>query len=364
MNQSDKLAREAIAQRLPPDFLKPRPIESLWCVPLFSLAALGTFLVLTMHWGWLFNLLTALLLGNLYASFFFLGHYIVHGANIQSKAMQRFLGFVCFAPFGMSPHLWKVWHHTLHHPMTNWPGRDPDTFGDIQHQRKNPIPHLFIPGNKRVLPSLVFLLFFFTGHVLSVLFIYSKGKHFSRLNKKKAYLETAVIALAALLLILLSGKLALFTVFIPWLVANVIGVSYTVTQHLLLPLKPTSALNSSMSVRVPRWIDRIHFYNSHHVEHHLFPEASMKALRQIRGVLKERCCFFKCPSMFKALYGVWLTPRFQDEEYLIDHKTADRVSFWAINDFLFFGGKIVHSKRARFFTIDSPTPYDYEKLSS
>jgi len=275
-----------------------------------------------------------MLLGNLYASFFFLGHYIVHGANTQSKVLQRLLGFVCFAPLGMSPHLWKVWHHTMHHPLTNWPGRDPDNFGDLIHQKLRPIPNLFIPGNKRLLPTLVFLLFFFTGHVLSVLFIYSRGKHFSRLNKKKAYGETIAIALLALSLALLSGKLALFTVLIPWLVANAIGVSYTVTQHLLLPLsRCTASLEASMSVRVPRWMDLLHFYNSHHVEHHLFPEASMKALRQIRSVLNGTPNF-KCPPMARALLGVWLTPRFHDGDFLVDHKTGERVSFWAINDFL------------------------------
>jgi len=340
VNRQDQLAREAIAKQLPGGFLKPRPSETLWCIPLFLLSALGTFLVLTMHWSWYLNLLIALTLGNLYASFFFLGHYIIHGANTQSKTLQRLLGFVCFAPLGMSPHLWKVWHHTMHHPMTNWPGRDPDNFGDLQHQRKNSIPNLFIPGNKRVIPSLVFLLFFFTGHVLSVLFIYSKGKHFSRLNKNKAYLETAAIALVALLLGLLSGRLALFTLLIPWIVANAIGVSYTVTQHLLMPLScSTASLDSSMSVQVPRWIDWIHFFNSHHVEHHLFPEASMKALRQIRSVLLKTP-HFKCPPMTRALLGVWKTPRFHDGNYLVDHKTNKRVSFWTINEFLFGEGKL------------------------
>jgi len=335
VNQRDKLAREAIARRLPSDFLKPRPIEALWCAPLFLLAALGTCLILFCKLNWFSNLFISLALGNVYASFFFIGHYIIHGANTQSKLLQRCLGFVCFAPLGMSPHLWKVWHHTMHHPATNWPGRDPDNFGDIQHQRARPIPSLFIPGSRRLLPSLVFLLFFFTGHVLSVLLIYSRGKHFSRLNKRKAYAETIAIALAALCLGLLSGKLAFFTVLIPWLVANAVGVSYTVTQHLLLPLSRSSAsLDSSMSVRVPSWVDSIHFLNSHHVEHHLFPEASMKALRQIRSVLVGTPNF-KCPPMWRALVGVWLTPRFHDGDCLVDHKTGDRVSFASINRFLF-----------------------------
>jgi fatty acid desaturase len=363
VNRPDKLAREAIARQLPRDFLKPRPIEALWCVPLFLLAALGTFLILGCHLPWFLNLLVAVLLGNTYASFFFLGHYIVHGANTQSKFLQRLLGFLCFAPLGMSPHLWKVWHHTMHHPLTNYPGKDPDNFGDIQHQRKNPIPHLFIPGNRRVLPSLLFLMFFFTGHVLSVLFIYSKGKLFSRLNKKKAYRETAAIALLAVLFALLSGRLALFTILVPWVVANVIGVSYTVTQHLLLPLtRSMASLDTSMSVRVPRWIDAFHFYNSHHVEHHLFPEASMKALRQIRSVLTTTA-HFKCPPMSRALYGVWLTPRFHEGEYLIDHKTAERVSFFAINRFL-AGEKLQRNKSARVFLNDEGPPYRYEDLNS
>lgn len=340
MNRQDKLAREAIARRLPSDFLKPRPVEALWCIPLFLLAALGTYLIIATGWPWPILTIISLLLGNLYASFFFLGHYIVHGANTQSKLLQRLLGFVCFAPLGMSPHLWKVWHHTMHHPLTNYPGRDPDNFGDIQHQRARPIPHLFIPGNRRVLPSLVFLTLFFTGHVLSVLFIYSRGKHFSRLNKKKAYAETTAIALLAITLAMLSGKLAVWTVLIPWLVANVVGVSYTVTQHLLLPLTRSSAsLDCSMSVRVPRLLDSIHFFNSHHVEHHLFPEASMKALRQIRGVL-EGTPNFKCAPILRALVGVWRTPRFHDGDCLVDHKTGHRVPFHVIDSYLFRGGKL------------------------
>lgn len=341
MNAADKYAREAIAQQLSHDFLKPRPIEALWCVPLILLAALGNFLVLTTHWHWSLLLLLAVLLGNLYASFFFLGHYIVHGANTQSKRLQRFLGFVCFAPLGMSPHLWKVWHHTMHHPMTNWPGYDPDNFGDIQHQRARPIPSLFIPGSRRIIPTLFFLLTFFTGHVLSVLFIYSKGKHFSRLNKKKAYAETIAIALLATSLALLSGKLAVFTVLIPWLVGNAVGVGYTVTQHLLLPLtRLTASLDVSMSVRVPRWMDAIHFLNSHHVEHHLFPEASMKALKQIRSVLNGKPVFM-CPPMWRALYAVFLTPRFHfDDDHgggLIDHKTGRKVHYFTIQEVLFLG---------------------------
>ena len=331
MNEQDRLARAEVLRQLPKGCLEPRPEETVLFLYLLFAVIYGTLAILFGNLPLWLNLLISTVLGNCYAGFFFFGHYLGHGSMVKTRWLREAMLFPCFWMLGMSPHMWKSWHHSMHHKLTNVPGMDPDAFGTIAHQQKRPIPWLFIPGNGRAIPSLFFLFTFFTGHVQMILWVYSRSKVFcrlSRLNRKRAIVETVSMFASICLLGYLSGPLALFTVLIPWIVANAITVSYTMTQHLLCPAPPTGGtLDSTMSVRVPKWLDVLHFRNSHHVEHHLFPEAPIKTLPMIRKVLLGMGQF-KCPRMLTALRCVYYTPRFHsvDGQALIDYKTGRRVT--------------------------------------
>lgn len=340
MNQQDKACRAAVEPLLPPGALTNRPEDTLAILPLLIAVGCCNFELLAHHHGAWINLLLALILGNTYAALFCFGHYLAHGSMTRTKWLRELLLYPCFWMIGMSPHLWKSWHHALHHQVPNENGKDPDCFGTIAQQKRRPIPNLFIPGNGRLIPSLFFLLTFFTGHVLTVLFVYARSKAFvkaSRLNRKRAFAETAALLLSIGLLGWFSKTAAVFTVLLPWLVANAIVVSYTVTQHFLCPSPPNGgAIVSTMSVRAGRFIDTLHFYNSHHVEHHLFPEAPIKTLPLIRKALKHLNTHpdyvrlgmpvyrFMCPKWWVALLAVFYTPRFhsEDGQSLVDHKTG------------------------------------------
>ena len=360
MNTSDLMARAAVLRQLPKGSLDRRPEEALCFLPLILVVIYSTLGILFGHCPIWLNLLLSTILGNCYAGLFCFGHYLAHGNMIRTKWLKEAMLFPCFGMLGMSPHLWKSWHHFLHHGFTNVPGRDPDSFGTIEHQKKRPIPSLFIPGGGRIIPTLFFLLTFFTGHVQTVLWVYSKSAQFrkaSRLNRSRAFIETAVIFTAIGLLAFASGRLAIYTVFLPWLIANIITVSYTMTQHLLCPAPPNhGTLESTLSVRVPRWIDTLHFYNSHHVEHHLFPEAPIRTLPRIRKILlamNEDKYFpvlwtpqFKCPKMWVALLAVFYTPRFHsaDGQKLVDHKTGREVTHNFIDSVLENDGPFYYIK--------------------
>jgi len=85
-----------------------------------------------------------------------------------------------------------------------------------------------------------------------------------------------------------SGAMALYLALTYFVGATCAGL-YIATNHLLCghvdDPKQCDVLATTVSLRVPAWVDFLHLRFSHHVEHHLFPGASASALPQVRRAL-------------------------------------------------------------------------------
>jgi fatty acid desaturase len=122
---------------------------------------------------------------------------------------------------------------------------------------------------------------------------------------------------------------AVFGIVIPFIVANIIIMSYVVTNHMLCPLSErTDSLRTTLSVRTSPLFDLLHLHFSHHVEHHLFPSLSHRYYPLVRASLMRHVPASYCsPPHWKALRVLFTTPRVYDgTEYLVNPLNGRRVS--------------------------------------
>jgi fatty acid desaturase len=123
---------------------------------------------------------------------------------------------------------------------------------------------------------------------------------------------------------------AVLLILLPMMIANAIIMSYTATNHLLLPLTGRSnPLADSMSVTTHPLLDWVHFNFSYHVEHHFFPAMSPKFAPLVRAKLDQFAPGqVLAPRHFSALRLLLQTPRMHDANGdLLDPKTGRVVSF-------------------------------------
>lgn len=339
--QYEAQLKQQIRAVLPEGAFSPRPAQALIAVLMVLLAGAGTVLVIRAALPWYAAVPIALLIGNLHAALFFFGHYLTHGSVLRSRRLQDLLLYPCFLMLCLSPHLWRIWHHHAHHPNTNVQGRDPDLFISYEEFLRSPQTHALAhlaPGSGRWLANLFFLCTYFTLQVLGVLFGKSIGNPaFKHLNRRWATIETGLMMLFWVGLSCYVGVRGfLFGVLIPWVTANVITLSYILTQHLLRPQgQPGEALRTSLSLSKNRFIDWVHFLTSHHVEHHLFPTLPFHLLPEVREQLQRRAVGFLVAPHGRALHTLFLTPRFYDgPETLVDPFTGHRVSLALVESVL------------------------------
>jgi len=101
---------------------------------------------------------------------------------------------------------------------------------------------------------------------------------------------------------------------VPFLTANVIILSYVLTNHMLCPLQEAKdSLDTSLSVTTLGILDRLHFHFSHHIEHHLFPALCSSQTPHVRRALQELYPDrYMAPAHWKAILMIFRTPRVYD----------------------------------------------------
>jgi fatty acid desaturase len=324
--------RQQLRAELPSSLFRRRPLQVLWLPPLLAITVLATVSIIVFPVSWPTKLALAILIGNIYGSLFFFGHHLLHGSMIKSRLAQDVLMFPCTASLGLSPHLWRVWHHHGHHRYTNVPDHDPDNFGTLAAYLGASFAKLFIkiaPGNGQWLRSALYLAMFFPVHAQGVLWIKSRKREcFAELNRSRAIAETLLIYVFWFAVGAAAGvENSLFAILIPSLIANAITLSYIVTQHQLRAFgSGRTTFETTMSVTVHRFVDHLHWFNSHHVEHHLFPTLPYSALAAVRrAILRNYCDAYLAPSFGRALAAVLMTPRLYDGDALVDPATERRV---------------------------------------
>lgn len=323
---SESELRSKIRADLPAEVFLKKPMRALLVIPLGGTIVLGSVILVAFPLPWYVALLSSLLIGNFYASLMVLAHEIGHGATVHSCRIQDLCLYLACWMYWISPHLWRIWHNQIHHPYTNVEGRDPDSFGTLEeflhHSSLVQFSVKFAPGSGHWF-SVFSLFFFFTGLAQSVLWMQSKRvPGFERLRRRRAILESALMAASwVILCIMLGPRASFFVVIIPILMANFVLMSYGFTNHALRPLTDTrDTLSTTMSVTTFRFLDFIHFNNSYHVEHHLFPAVCSSYYPLIRQSLRRHAGDrYMSPPHWWALLVLFRTPRYyKDAQTLIE----------------------------------------------
>jgi fatty acid desaturase len=320
-----------IRAELPAEALARHPARILLGIPLLFLISIGTAAVILLDLPWYAALTIAVTVGALYASFFFFGHEVAHGAIVRSRPLQDSILYLTCLIYCMSPHLFRVWHIRAHHGHTNRPGYDPDTFGTLERFRKDRLSQVLarlVPGSGHVLSAL-YLVTFFTLHSQGVLWRLSHNPAFRCLRRRRACLDTAAMAAFWITLSVCAGpRGTLWGIIIPMLTVNFVMMSYIVTNHMLRPITEHSGqLETTMSVTTFKALDLLFFHFSHHIEHHLFPSMSTRYYPLVRrGLLRYAADQYLAPPHWKALVTLFRTPRlYFDSHTLIDPAGSRRV---------------------------------------
>lgn len=306
--------RDRLRAELPADTFRSQTWRVIWFLPLTAIIVGGITAILTLSLPWYANLIIALLVGHSIGSQALLAHEVLHGAMGMSRGWQNFFGWLGFGPMVVPPEFWRRWHNVVHHAHTNQGDEDPDSFGTMRRYKANPKLKRFTllaPGSGTWY-SYLFLTYSFVFHAQLVLWFQARRRrHFRGFNRRRALVQSVMLIGAWLALAVISGHLALFTVVIPFMVANALGQGYILTNHFLRPQTGSNnPLDNSMSVKTWRWLDPLHFRFSHHIEHHFFPKMGSNKAPRVRQWLKanypER---YTCPSHWKAIRLLYATPR-------------------------------------------------------
>jgi fatty acid desaturase len=317
---------------LPDAAFRANPARALWFLPLLAFAGVSVGVVASGRFGIAGAVVAIPIAGSAYASMLLLAHEVMHGAIVRSRCAQYWLAWIGFAPFLISPSLWRVWHNELHHGFTNRADRDPDVFADAQAYASSPMSRFvvrLVPGSGTP-ASLLFPFFWFAAQGQIVLwFLSTKMPGFEKFNRPRAAVESgAMLAGWCGLAFALGGASGAVAVVLPLAVGNAVLMSYIATNHLMRPLADDdkNPLATSMSVRTPGAIDRAHFRFSHHVEHHLLPSVSGRYLPRVRTwLLENEPDRFLCVDHWRAVAWLYRTPRtYRDDRTLVDPTRPER----------------------------------------
>jgi fatty acid desaturase len=329
-----ELKRRVLAE-LPPDVLENRPGRALLMLPLVGAIVLGSVaLVVLPLWA---KLLVSVAVGGGYGSLFFLGHEMAHGAIVRPGRLRTALLQICFLVFGLSPHLWDIWHVRVHHSFTNMPGRDPDHYGDAADMRAMPFSGLMTrlaPGSGHPL-SAFFLFVWFTMYSQAI--FWSSSRKLPGFEKlRRGSVKATIFGAAAFWLgvgVSVGPLDSLFVIIVPMLVANFSVMTYIITNHQLRPLSDEAdQLGGSMSVTSWPPFDLLFHHFSHHIEHHLFPSMSTVHAPAVRRLLRRFAgAYYLAPQHWRALRLVYSTPKaHKDNDTLVDTLTGREVPIAAV----------------------------------
>src|SRR5215470_18112399 len=203
-------ARELRAD-LPASVFRRTPDRLVWLpVHLAIIVALGVYVVRAAP-PWPVALLCAIVAGHSWGCLGFLAHEAMHHAMTESRALEKLVGCIGFAPYCLSPTLWVAWHNQAHHGNTGKPVADPDGFGRLGFWHKSAVVRAlekFSPGSgaKR---SAGFLFFWFSLHSFLVLvFHIERNGYYARISRRTVYAESAAALVLWLGLLALIGPRA------------------------------------------------------------------------------------------------------------------------------------------------------------
>lgn len=278
---------------LPRAAFEPARSRALWVPVHYAIIAVVTWALATGLVPWPLWPLASLVIGGCMGGVTFVGHESLHGGVVRGRMAIRVIGWLGFLPFCVSPQLWMAWHNRVHHNHCGQPGIDPDvypTLTEYKADRRSQIMADYFGLGRRRLRGISSLLFGFTGQSVQILLQARTSGMLPPHLHRRAIIETLTGVAVWTAVAFLVGPLAFVFVYVlPLIVANVIVMSFILTNHNLSPLSPVNdPLVNSLSVTLPRALEWLTLDFGFHVEHHLFPTMSTRHGRVVREVLRAR----------------------------------------------------------------------------
>jgi fatty acid desaturase len=301
----------------------------LWWLPVHLASITLGVSALSRHWlPWFAAPLMSLSIGASFAGLTFLAHETLHGAVVRNTRLRHVVGWLGFSHFLVSPRLWVAWHNRVHHGNTQHPSNDPDAYPTLAAYRQSRslrIAAQFAPGCGRV-QGVLSLLVGFSMQSAHMLFVAGRRGYLPPKQHVYAVLETLLgVAVWSTLAAWIGALPFLFGFLLPLLVANVVVMSFILTNHLLSPLTTVNdPLANSLTVSTPRWLTWLTLGFGLHVEHHLFPAMSARHAPEVRGLLQALWPGrYQSMSILRATAALHRSPRiYKTEHTLVDPGTS------------------------------------------
>ena len=313
---------------LPVDAFQPATSRLAYIPVHLGLIAISIIAIAAGWVPWLLVPLISLVIGVSFAGLTFIAHEAVHGGIVRDRTARNIVGWVGFLPFMLSPRLWAAWHDRVHHANANLPD-DPDIYPTLAEYRASGrirfLVDSFSLGGRRWRGGLSLILGFSVQSVHQLI----AARRLAFLKPRAfgfALVETFLgVAVWATVAALVGFVPFLFAFVLPLLVANVIVMSFILTNHGLSPrVEINDPLVSGLSVTAPRWIETLTLQFGYHVEHHLFPAMSSRHARRVREILRRRWPQrYKSMPLRRALAALHHTARvYKDAVTLVDPRTG------------------------------------------
>lgn len=236
---------------------------------------------------WLY-LPLSLIMGNSIVICLFSAHDSMHGSTIKQPQLRYLTSFIPLALLWMPPTLWKAVHNHKHHTETN-AITDPDRMYLVQQNETwgKWIQNLFVPSSNVNWALLIlgmttsWVVHTFRHLTAILLFNHDRVTYVpapvvvSSRKRRIIAIELALICCIhiSILAYLKFNILAILLGYALPLGMGYAGVMfYIYTNHFLCPMTDVNdPLVNSVSLKMPKIFDLLHFNFSYHTEHHLFP---------------------------------------------------------------------------------------------
>jgi fatty acid desaturase len=250
-----------------------------------------------------FYLPISLVMGNSVIVLLLSTHDLMHSRMIKNPMLRCIVSLLGLSMLWTPPTFWKTVHNREHHSHTN-SLRDPDRNYLYEHPASwgKWIQNLFAPSAE-VHPLCLLIgmssawgIHIFRNLTSILLFNHGQTKYpvvsFTVSVKERWAIAFELMLICIIHLSILSYlgfhpmKLIL-SYFIPIWIGYGGIMFYVYTNHMLCQMTDTNdPLINSISIRVPKLFDLLHFNFSYHTEHHIFPGLNSNYYPEVQKLLK------------------------------------------------------------------------------
>lgn len=285
---------------------------------------------------WLY-LPLAVIMGNSIIVLAFSIHDFMHSKTVKNPLLRQIISLIGTTILWMPPTLWKAVHNREHHNKTN-SLHDPDR--NYLHSQPNNFgkwfQNLLMPSSE-VHPFGVYfgIGFVWVGYtfrnLVSVLLFNDGTNKFPVVAFKVKPKRRKAIAFELLFMVLVHLSIVTYlgahpvklilSYFLPLWIGYAGMIFYISTNHLLCDMTSINdPLINSVSLRVPKIFDILHFNFSYHTEHHIFPGLNSDYYPLVQNLLlKHYPERFNLLDAGKAWRLMLQTPRhYKDETTFTD----------------------------------------------